>query len=129
LISENDIVKLNTLFKYLLDELPFGNWRLNLFFIRADEMMSITESPTTFGATKIKNNMEFANIYLNIDAIYEEWDIPEETLIHEMVHVLHNNVNSYIKTTYETNDYYINITEQFINHMSAGIYNLLEHNI
>ena len=120
------IDRLNATFETLKQCLPLGHWKVNLYYSTADEMEDLSGSTTAYGVTKIKEHMEFANIYLNVDAIYQDWDTPTHTLIHEFVHVLHFPLHSYVESTYDTKDYFEQLHEQFINHMSCAIYNLLE---
>ena len=125
-VDDSHIKELTTVFEMLKTCLPLGHWKVALHFSSADEMEDIGSSPTCYGVTKIKENMEFANIYINRDALYQEWDTPLHTLVHEFVHVMLYPFHSYIESTHETNDYFMEMLEQYVNHMAEGIVNLLK---
>ena len=78
--------KLSKLFIVLRENLPLGNWKINLKFITGFEIGEITGNDTDYAVTSYKDKIECVDIYMNEDAIYREWDNPENTLIHEFIH-------------------------------------------
>lgn len=131
MIDETKQKELETLLDILIDLFkPISEWHLSLVFIDSIQIGDITGDNTSYGVTSYRNFSKSATIYINIDAVYEEWDCPECTLIHELVHILNYNLNFYCKTTKNCEDdrFYTMLLEQFCNTMSYGIFNCLKHN-
>jgi hypothetical protein len=118
------------LFDYLMDTLETGNWKVDFEILDPQKMIEVdaSESGYTNGNIKVYGQHEEAMIYLNKKCI-EKFDTTiNHVLIHEFIHLLMYDFDSYINAkfpdTYK-DDYFNELEEQFVNRMSKSIWNML----
>jgi Zn-dependent peptidase ImmA (M78 family) len=122
-MDENELTKF---FSIIGNNFELGNWEVDLKFIDADEMNQITGNATDFAVTCYKDNVEKACVFMNTEAKYCDWDKPEFTLIHELIHVMFHTVDEHIRDNIKKQKLYTILEERFLNNMSYTMYNLLE---
>lgn len=116
--------ELTKLLNYLIDAFKINKWHINLYFVDTNEIQDINGNSNAYAITSYKPHIGVANIYMNTDIAYEPWDLPEYTLIHEVVHIINYDLNHFSK--YELNaidnSFYSLLLERFCNEMAYGIW-------
>jgi len=125
-----DFEELTEYFELLCHILPLGNWRISLEASNSHDMSHYVATPEAYGACQKNRNMQFAEVFINIekprvDSYGETW---EHTLIHEMLHVVTDEISEYVEAKYPDlldDQLYCCKMERLINMLSYAIYDAL----
>lgn len=128
--QEVEFNELKEYFELLAHILPLGNWRVALEASNSHDMSHYVQTPDAYGACQKNRNMQYAEVFINlekprIDQYGETW---EHTLIHEMLHVVTDEISEYVEAKYpELLDdiLYCSKMERLINMLSYAIYDAL----
>jgi Zn-dependent peptidase ImmA (M78 family) len=91
-------------------------------------MGEITGKSSDYAVTCYKDRFELAIIYLNTEVKYYDWDKPEYTILHELIHIMFHNVDEYVRDNIEKKELYTTLEERFINIMSYTMFKLFDTN-
>lgn len=114
------------LFNKFIELAPIGNWKVELTFLNKNEMYDLVGRDDCHGVTIYKDYIELANIYLNVDAKYNDWESSEQTLFHELTHVEMRYFDEYVKSIVEVPDLYNTMRERFVNNIATAMWNMIE---
>jgi predicted house-cleaning noncanonical NTP pyrophosphatase (MazG superfamily) len=128
--KEDSFEALKDYFELLAHILPLGNWRVALEGSNSHDMSHYVATPDAYGACQKNRNMQYAEVFINLDKPQkdeygETW---EHTLIHEMLHVVTDEISEYVECKYpELLDdiLYCSKMERLINMLSYAIYDAL----
>jgi hypothetical protein len=130
LMTDEDFEDLRNYFELIAAILPLGNWRVALEGSNSHDMSHYVAEPDAYGACQKNRNMQYAEIFINLDKpkkdeYGETW---EHTLIHEMLHVVTDEIEEYIGCKYPellNDQLYCTKMERLLNMLSYAIYDAL----
>jgi hypothetical protein len=129
--NTEDLNNLLNYFELLCSVMKLGNWRISLDSANKKDMHYYVNSDGAWGCCNKNRNMQQASIYINTDRPQkdendETW---EHTLIHEMLHIMFDELNEYVEhkcPDLREDDLYNTIVERLLNMLSYTIYDSLE---
>ena len=118
-------------FELLAHIMPLGNWRVSLEATGSHSMTHYAGEPEAYGVCLKNRNMQYAEIFINTEKEHEDkyGETWEHTLIHEMLHVITDELCEYLDNKYpdlQEDDLYCIKVERLINMLSYTIYDALQ---
>ena len=128
--QEAEFEELKDYFELLAQILPLGNWRVALEGSNSHDMSHYVAESDAYGACQKNRNMQYAEIFINLDKpktdeYGETW---EHTLIHEMLHIVTDEISEYVEAKYPellNDQLYCTKMERLINMLSYALYDAL----
>lgn len=127
--TDDDIENISVFFETLCEIIPLGNWRSILKFSDNKDMIHHGAQHADYGACNMYRENSIAEVFLNVDhdpiSEYDRW---ETTVIHELVHVVMDDLLEYVETKHPKllKDEMYNIKmERTVNTLTHAIFNSL----
>jgi hypothetical protein len=115
-----------------MDNMMIGDWSVDYKLLDPQEMIEVdaSDSGYTSGNIKIFGNHQEASIYLNKNCNNKFGKTINHVLIHEFIHLLMYDLDSYIDAkfpnTYKDN-HFNELEEQFVNRVTSSIWNIMNN--
>jgi Zn-dependent peptidase ImmA (M78 family) len=109
-----------------------GDWDVDYELLDFQKMIDVdaSDSGYTSGNIKTYGNHQEALIYLNKNCSNRFRKTIKHTLIHEFIHLLMYDLDSYINAKFPNtykDDYFNELEEQFVNRVTSSIWNIMNN--
>jgi hypothetical protein len=105
------------------------DWTFKFHIISKEVMKEIAGDAGCYAVWASNYNYKLANIYVNGEKEYREGETWELSVIHEMIHVVHADLDLYLRSQYkELNDnkFYEALKERMVEHFAKSLYELVK---
>jgi len=133
-ISLNNINEdsIRYLFEYLIDNMMIGDWSVDYELLDPQKMIDVDVSDNgyTNGNIRLFTRHQEAQIYLNNNCCSKFGRTINHVLIHEFIHLLMHDFDSYINAKFPNtykDDYFNELEEQFVNRVTSSIWNIMNN--
>lgn len=125
--TELTIGNLEAFGKYIADIINI-NWTFKFDIISKEAMKEITGDALCYAVWTSSSNFRIAGIYVNGEKEYTEDESWELSVIHEMLHVIHADLDLYLRSQYKElgdNEFYETLKERMVEDFAKSLYKLV----